>query len=351
MQHSWRSCSRSFTQVRYLTCCIGVGYAESVPATKQTLACACWRRDGCSTQQALPCCDYGLAKSPASAQPPFTHCHSQVLCSHDSLALSITGGYDSELEGALAAGHVGAPLQPGDKALLRLRPLRHYEAGELVALKRRLAATSVPGQAAAAAAEARATAGPSGAAAAAAGGGDDGGTVLCYGRVAVDAAPQPGQAAYRLSVEVAPGVYESVLSTQVCGRGGVLMQCMRWGASLLKGGPMQGINITIGCLDGAWVGMQQAWAISPRALCTPVQEKFAWWVLLAGVAKLVTEQLGQIATGPVCIVTHSHNCQTYTLRHAQRCCTCICMCRCSVSRVALSLLRPLLQQMQDQLGL
>lgn len=121
------------------------------------------------------------------------------------------------MEGALAAGHVGAPLHPGDKALLRLRPLRHYEPGELVALKRRLAAASLPGQAAAAAAEARATAGPSSAAAGAGGGGDDGGAVLCYGRVAVDAAPQPGQAAYRLSVEVAPGVYESVLSTQVCG--------------------------------------------------------------------------------------------------------------------------------------
>lgn len=126
-----------------------------------------------------------------------------------------TGGYDAELEGALAAGHVGAPLQPGDKALLRLRPLRHYEAGELVAVKRRLAAAA----AAAAAAEARAGAGASAAAAGAAAGGsvvDEGGVVLCYGRVAVDAAPQPGQAAYRLSVEVAPGVYESLLSTQVC---------------------------------------------------------------------------------------------------------------------------------------
>lgn len=129
------------------------------------------------------------------------------------------GGYDSELEGALAAGHVGAPLQPGDRALLRLRPLRHYEAGELVAIKRRLPAAALPGQAAAAAAEARATAAAAGTAeagtAVAAGGGDEGGQVLCYGRVAMDAAPQPRQAAYRLSVEVAPGVYESILSTQV----------------------------------------------------------------------------------------------------------------------------------------
>jgi hypothetical protein len=124
-----------------------------------------------------------------------------------------TGGYDAELEGALAAGHVGAPLQPGDRALLRLRPLRHYEAGELVAVKRRLAATAP----AAAAAEARAAQGPGTGPAGAAGSStvDEGGVVLCYGRVAVDAAPQPGQAAYRLSVEVSPGVYESLLSIQV----------------------------------------------------------------------------------------------------------------------------------------
>jgi len=123
------------------------------------------------------------------------------------------GGYDSELEGALAAGHVGAPLQPSDRALLRLRPLRHYEAGELVAVKRRLAgaAAAPPGQAAAAAAEARAAGPPAPAV------GDEGGLVLCYARVAMDAAPQPGQAAYRLSVEVAPGMYESLLSTQVGG--------------------------------------------------------------------------------------------------------------------------------------
>lgn len=166
------------------------------------------------------------------------------------------------MEGALAAGHVGAPLHPGDKALLRLRPLRHYEAGELVALKRRLAAASLPGQAAAAAAEARATAGPLSAAAGAGGGGDDGGAVLCYGRVAVDAAPQPGQAAYRLSVEVAPGVYESVLSTQVCGggcgRGGVLMHCMWWGGPRWLGGPqadtsrvrLTGAELRAGILSG-----------------------------------------------------------------------------------------------------
>lgn len=113
----------------------------------------------------------------------------------------------------MAAGHVGAPLQPGDKALLKLRPLRHYEAGELVAVKRRLATPA--GQEAAAAAEARAARASKAAAATAEEGGGGGGMVLCYGRVAMDAAPQPGQAAYRLSVEVAPGVYESLLSTQV----------------------------------------------------------------------------------------------------------------------------------------
>jgi hypothetical protein len=47
------------------------------------------------------------------------------------------------------------------------------------------------------------------------GGGEAEGATLCYGRVAVDAAPAAGQAAYRLSVEVEPGVYQTLLSTQV----------------------------------------------------------------------------------------------------------------------------------------
>lgn len=51
--------------------------------------------------------------------------------------------------------------------------------------------------------------------AAAAAGEAEGNQGLCYGRVAVDAAPATGQAAYRLSVEVQPGVYENLLSTQV----------------------------------------------------------------------------------------------------------------------------------------
>lgn len=165
-------------------------------------------------------CHCDVSKKP-SRQHPTPNSRKQgwghEKCS-DMVSCTTAGGYDSELEGALAAGHVGAPLQPGDRALLRLRPLRHYEAGELVAIKRRLPAAALPGQAAAAAAEARAAAAAGTAeagTAVAAGGGDEGGQVLCYGRVAMDAAPQPGQAAYRLSVEVAPGVYESILSTQV----------------------------------------------------------------------------------------------------------------------------------------
>jgi hypothetical protein len=112
-------------------------------------------------------------------------------------------------------------VQPADRTLLLLRPLRHYAAGELVAVKRApsAAASAVAplGQAAAAAADARAAAAAAAAAASPAGGpqAGDGGAVLCYGRVAVDAAPAKGQAAYRLSVEVAPGVYDTLLSTQV----------------------------------------------------------------------------------------------------------------------------------------
>lgn len=113
--------------------------------------------------------------------------------------LFVTGGYDMEVESALASGHVGSPVQVADRALLRLRPLRHYTAGELVAVKRR----------ATAAAASRNGANPGSSDAA------DGGQQLCYARVAVDAAPAAGQAAYRLSVEVQPGVYETVLSTQV----------------------------------------------------------------------------------------------------------------------------------------
>lgn len=120
------------------------------------------------------------------------------------------GGYDSDLEGALASGHVGSPVQPADRALLRLRPLRHYAAGELVAVKRR--SNTNPAAAAAAVSSAAVIAQI---AAGDAGGGDAEGAALCYGRVAVDAAPAAGQAAYRLSVEVEPGVYQTLLSTQV----------------------------------------------------------------------------------------------------------------------------------------
>jgi hypothetical protein len=117
---------------------------------------------------------------------------------------SAAGGYDSDLEGALASGHVGSPIQAADRALLRLRPLRHYAAGELVAVKRRSNSA-----AATASASAVTTAAGDG------GSGEVEGVTLCYGRVAVDAGPATGQAAYRLSVEVEPGVYETLLSTQV----------------------------------------------------------------------------------------------------------------------------------------
>jgi hypothetical protein len=113
-------------------------------------------------------------------------------------------------------------VQPADRALLRLRPLRHYSAGELVAVKRshQQAATLMPAAAGASSIAAEAAAA---AAAAVAGTGEaEANQGLCYGRVAVDAAPGAGQAAYRLSVEVQPGVYENLLSTQVrsveCGK-------------------------------------------------------------------------------------------------------------------------------------
>jgi hypothetical protein len=61
----------------------------------------------------------------------------------------------------------------------------------------------------------RSTSAAASSAAAAGDGGEAEGVMLCYGRVAVDAAPATGQAAYRLSVEVEPGVYETLLSTQV----------------------------------------------------------------------------------------------------------------------------------------
>jgi hypothetical protein len=121
--------------------------------------------------------------------------------------MHIAGGYDSDLEGALASGHVGSPVQPADRALLRLRPLRHYTAGELVAVKRRSNSAS-----SAAAAKGLAHIGADSVGSSS---GDTEGAMLCYGRVAVDAAPAAGQAAYRLSVEVEPGVYQTLLSTQV----------------------------------------------------------------------------------------------------------------------------------------
>lgn len=97
-------------------------------------------------------------------------------------------------------------------------PTRMPCPGELVAVKRQ--ARPAGGKAAGGLAHALADA--AGTAAAGAEGADGGGTAggpaaggLVYGRVAVDAAPSPGQAAYRLSVEVSPGVYDRLLSTHV----------------------------------------------------------------------------------------------------------------------------------------
>lgn len=193
--------------------------------------------------------------------------HQHVVCA--------SGGYDRDLEVALQSGQVGSPLSISDRALLQLRPLKRYAAGELVAYQRsRPAATATV----LAADERRAGWGnttqldvdtggqggnlqgrggfgsnsgryrPAGAVAriadtvrrsssggdvpestrgaglpstdtavtpVGAEGADSCGVVLCYGRVSSDCAPSPGQAAYRVTVETEPGVYDQLLSTQV----------------------------------------------------------------------------------------------------------------------------------------
>ncbi|GIL55476.1 hypothetical protein Vafri_11038, partial [Volvox africanus] len=151
----------------------------------------------------------------------------------------LPGGFDAGLETAAQAGVPGAPLLPADSALLQLKPLRHYCAGEVVAYQRTTAVVAVPTAAAAAAAERRlqfgATApGPNtaaqevqvgAAAAATAGGGgssssSSSGSNLCYGRVAAHCVPAAKAAGasggvHRVLVEVEPGVVQHLLSTQV----------------------------------------------------------------------------------------------------------------------------------------
>lgn len=129
----------------------------------------------------------------ACMHPNYVYC-----CCHRLLFLCHAGGYDADLVAALTSGQVGAPVQPGDAPLLRLRPLRQYAAGELVAVRRIAAGANndVDG-----------------------GGGSNSGSntgPLCYARVAADSAPPSGQPAYRLFLEVEPGVYQNLLSTQVC---------------------------------------------------------------------------------------------------------------------------------------
>ncbi|EFJ44918.1 hypothetical protein VOLCADRAFT_118510 [Volvox carteri f. nagariensis] len=132
----------------------------------------------------------------------------------------LPGGFDAGLETAAQAGTPGAPLLPSDAALLQLKPLRRYCAGEVVAYQRNAAA--VPAAAAAAAAAARrAVATPDVPLAIT--------SNMCYGRVAAHCAPTDSAAAtggaagagaasggvHRVLVEVEPGVVQHLLSTQV----------------------------------------------------------------------------------------------------------------------------------------
>ncbi|GLI60510.1 hypothetical protein VaNZ11_002673 [Volvox africanus] len=148
----------------------------------------------------------------------------------------LPGGFDAGLETATQAGVPGAPLLPADAALLQLKPLRHYCAGEVVAYQRTTAAVAVPAAAAAAAAERRLefvvpapglTAGQEvqvGVAAATTAGGvsssSSSSSNLCYGRVAAHCVPADKAAGasgglHRVLVEVEPGVVQHLLSTQV----------------------------------------------------------------------------------------------------------------------------------------
>ncbi len=159
------------------------------------------------------------------------------------LAALLPGGWDSRLQASSAAGTPGVPLLASDAALLTLRPLRRYVAGELVAVAAHAApraaapsggAGGVAAAAAAAAAECRARGSAEGgpaAAHAADGAASSAGGGMVYARVAAHAGPgdldapssssssaaasSAGPGVYRLLVEVEPGVVVPLLSTQV----------------------------------------------------------------------------------------------------------------------------------------
>ncbi|BDA44284.1 probable Sacsin [Coccomyxa sp. Obi] len=114
-------------------------------------------------------------------------------------ATPTTGG-GLELARLGTAGELGSALLPSDLALVQLKPLRPFAAGEMCAYM----AGMSPTVAAARAAQQRASKGPAG-----------GGQVLCYGRVACDARPDAGAAVFRVQVEVSPGQIADLLSSEV----------------------------------------------------------------------------------------------------------------------------------------
>jgi sacsin len=106
--------------------------------------------------------------------------------------LLLAAGYDPCLEAAAQAGQLGSALLPSDAALLQLRPLKRYCAGEVVAYAD--AAEAGPG----------------------ARGGGGGEPVHRYGRVVADAGPTAAAAAvFKVAVEVQPGAVVQLLNTQL----------------------------------------------------------------------------------------------------------------------------------------
>jgi len=86
----------------------------------------------------------------------------------------------SALSLAISAGQLGALLTPGDFSAARLLPLRRYVAGELVAVRM-----------------------PAG--------------QLRYARIVADSGPPSGAAVYRATVEIAPGKFRDILSSEIMG--------------------------------------------------------------------------------------------------------------------------------------
>ncbi|KXZ55127.1 hypothetical protein GPECTOR_3g279 [Gonium pectorale] len=144
--------------------------------------------------------------------------------------LLLPGGFDAKLEAAARAGSPGAPLLPADAALLALRPLRRYCAGERVAVRREDAGAAAGGGEEVGGAAGRRLADPAGVASpvhqaldvggagAGGGGGGGGGMVygnMVYGIVAAHCAPSGSGGLHRVLVEVEPGVVRPLLSSQV----------------------------------------------------------------------------------------------------------------------------------------